>query len=99
MMFDWLLKQFNFYQTRILLFAVCFALMTNIATIVVLFEQLEHESLCDQQNEFNDFIEPSIAQSIVKQEIIKIPKPNKIIAPKQEKNESKETSILDWRGG
>lgn len=55
-------KLCSFYhaqQTRILLLAACFALITNIATIVVLFEQLEHEALCDQQNEWNEFVEGS----------------------------------------
>merc|ERR1712228_61981 len=99
------------YQTRILFGAVCFALITNIATIVVLFEQLEHESLCDQQNEFNEFVEDhhhqSIEQSITKSNIIKIPKPHKLDYPpsiqankkQKHKNNTKEPSVLDWTGG
>lgn len=106
-----LLKCFNIYQTRILFGAVCFALITNIATIVVLFEQLEHESLCDQQNEFNEFVEDhhhqSIEQSITKSNVIKIPKPNKLDNPpsmqankkQKHKNNIKEPSVLDWTGG
>ena len=108
-----LLTFFNTYQTRILLIAVCFALVTNIATIVVLFEQLEHESLCDQQNEFNEFVEDNHSEfmqqpSDTASNIIKIPKPKKLNNPpsisipehtndKTQKNTS--TSRLDWTGG
>ena len=87
---------YNINQTRILIFAVIFAVITNIATIFVLFEQLEHESLCDEQNDFNDFVEDfnpnrqikshinSIQQSIknsLKSDQIIIPKPNKLDSP------------------
>jgi len=47
----------NLSTNRILLSVSCFAVMTNIATIVVLFEQLEHEAMCDEQNELNSFME------------------------------------------
>lgn len=61
-MFTSVTSIYNTNQTRILIFAVIFAVITNIATIFFLFEQLEHEALCDQQNDFNDFVEdPSLA--------------------------------------
>ena len=80
---------YNTYQTRILIFAVIFAVVTNIATIFVLFEQLEHESLCDQQKDFNNFVEGSnpphhreIKQKkSIKSEDLIIPKPNKLDTP------------------
>eukprot|EP01083_Nonionella_stella_P258076 882610_1 len=102
-------------RTRILLFAVCFALITNIATIMVLFDQLEHESLCDEQNDFNNFIEGSHHQQLQsiseKSNEIIIPKPQKQLyppqqSPKQLKTQKVENTshtgkfgILSARGG
>eukprot|EP01083_Nonionella_stella_P006495 18873_1 len=82
-MFKPAISLYNANQTRILLCAACFALITNIATMVVLFEQLEHESLCDQQNEFNEFVEsihPPL-QTVQKNHQIIIPKPKLLKHP------------------